>query len=54
MTFQTIEEALDNLVNMGLLVVYLDDKTGKQMVRLTLDDGEIIMEPIENIVSIER
>jgi len=49
---QTIEEALDSLVAMGLIEVYTDDRTGKKMVRLTLDSGEVITCPPEDVVSI--
>lgn len=49
-----LEEALDNLVAMGLVEVYTDDRTGQQMVRLVLDSGEVITCPPEDVVSIER
>jgi DNA-binding MarR family transcriptional regulator len=50
---QSVQDAIDNLVAMGLVEVYTDDRTGEKMVRMTLDSGEVILEPLENIVSIE-
>ena len=51
---QTMQEALDSLIKMGLIEVYTDDRTRQKMVRLVLDSGEVITCPPEDVVSIER